>query len=689
MATKRKPIKITDPDVASILNKYAELDNVAEELDEDTLIKIGNYCKAGYDADVISREGWMANNEKWMKLAVQVIEVKNTPWNNAANVKYPLLTTAAMQFNARAYSAILNNNDIVKGRVIGSDLDAEKYKKSIRVGKYMSYQLIEEMEHWEDDMDKLLIILPIVGTAFKKTYYSPIKGANVSELVSPEYFVVNYYAKSIEDATRKTHLLYEYENSIREKINYGLYLDIDLDKVHREVIQNKTLDRSQNIVPPPIDPDAPICLAEMHCWYDIDGDGYKEPYIVTFLEKTGQVVRIAARYDVETIKFGGKNGNKVLCITPVEYFTGYIFVPDPNSGVYGLGYGALIGPINETINTSINQVVDSSSLATLNAGFLSRGIRIKEGNIKFSPGKWVTVNATGDDLRKGIFPLPVREASNTTFSMLELLIGSGEKLGSTVDSLMGENPGQNQPYATTAAVLEQGLMSFKSVFKRVHRSLKKEFKKLFRLNYLHLEDDKYFNVLDEQAQRTAKVLKSDFDSSTVDVLPASDPNVVSEAQRLAKAEALLQLVALGKINKTVATFRVLEAQNQHGIQELMQPEQEGMPPEIQLQMAELEHKKRFDWASLELDSIKVQYQAMRDRAASLKALAEAEAAEVGNQMNQYQAELDKIYDQEKLLQQRTQMIHKMLMDQNSAEAEAGKNEFERNQGAMAKQPSNS
>ena len=205
--------------------------NIAEDLSEQELHKIGKEALAGYERDEDSRWEWMSRNDKWIKLASQVVEHKSYPWENASNVKYPLVTLAAIQFHARAYPALVpSGSDIVRGRVIGFDDTGEKAEKAIRIGKHMTYQLMEKMEDWEEDMDKALIQLPIIGCGFKKTYYSPTLGRNVSEFVSAKDLVIDYWAKNLEDAQRKTHILNMSENEVIERIRGGLYRDVTLEK---------------------------------------------------------------------------------------------------------------------------------------------------------------------------------------------------------------------------------------------------------------------------------------------------------------------------------------------------------------------------------------------------------------------------------------------------------------------------
>lgn len=620
------------------LEAYIAETNIAETLDEDTLKSIGNTVVEDYDTDVLSRKDWEDRNEDYIKLATQVKEEKSTPWPNAANVKYPLLTTAAMQFSSRAYSALVPGFDIVKGRVMGRDDDGQKTEKAIRIGKHMSYQLLEEMEEWEEDMDKLCMVLPIIGTAFKKTYYSPLKERNVSEIILANDLVVNYYATTLEDAPRKTHRMEMSDNQVQERILDGIFSDVELNSPMADKPGQSIRRDTEGVNAPVTDSSKPHLILEQHRYLDLDEDGYEEPYIVTVDYDSKQVLRIVARFDMNGVK--ANESGQILRIEPVEYFTKYSFIPNPDGGFYDLGFGSLLGPINDTINTTINQLLDAGTLSNLQAGFLARGIRLKGGSQRFKPGEWKTINSTGDDLRKGIYPLPTREPSNVLFSLLGLMITSGEKLAGTIDSMTGENPGQNQKATTTLAVIEQGMKVFNSIYKRLHRSLKKEFKKLFRLNSMYLPQEVYFNILDPMDERIAQVMREDYDMKTADVIPTADPNVATQQQKLAKAVGLIELLPLGTVNPAEVTKRVLEAQDQYGIEQLMTMPPQQPPPEVLLEMEQLRDNSEREWARLELESQKVQAEILKIRADAILAYAKAESEESNIPMEQYRTELD-------------------------------------------------
>ncbi len=467
------------------LRALVEKTNIAEGLDKDTLEKISQQVKQGFESDLQSRAAWDAAAKEWTKLALQVREQKTYPWVGASNVKYPLLSTAAMQFNARAYPSLVpSGGKIVKAQVIGKDPTGEKLEKANRISTYMSYQLTEEMHGWEEDMDKLLIMLPIVGTLFKKTYFDTIEKKPVSKLVLATNLVVNNWASCLEEAERISEIIRVSKRNYKSKVKAGVYLDIDLGD-------------------PPMYPDeeyevqhdeaTPYQFVEQHCYYDMDDDGYPEPYIVTFERSSGTIVRISARFEADDITLNDKG--EVASIEPIQYYTKYGFIPNADGSFYDIGFGVLLGPLNDSVNTLINQLVDSGHINNLQGGFLGKGLKLKMGDTKFKPGEWKTINSTADDLKKQILPLPTKEPSNVLFQLMGTLITSGKELASVAEIFVGKMPGQNTPATTTMATIEQGMKVFTAVYKRIYRSLRSEFKKLFELNETYLEPEEYIAVL--------------------------------------------------------------------------------------------------------------------------------------------------------------------------------------------------
>jgi hypothetical protein len=404
-----------------------------------------------------------------------------------------------------------------------------------------------------------------------------------------------------------------------------------------------------------------------------------------------KVLRIYPRFTERDVQMN--DDGEIAKITPIEHYTGYQFIPNPESDIYGLGFGTLLGPLNETANTLINQLLDAGTLSNTQGGFLGRNFKIKGGVNSFKPGEWKITNSTGDDLRKSIFPLPVREPSGTLFQLLGTIIDAGQSLSGTKDIMMGESPGQNQPATTTMAVLEQGLKVFTSIHKRVYRSMKKELKKLFKLNALYMQDEEYYRILDyeptrdimkakaeiknmvQQAQQqgqqvppeliqqaeqeliskfqnTGMIYRNDYLENYEDasVVPAGDPNVVTQAQKLVKAEALLQAMASGMpLNREEVTYRFLEAQEQANIPALMDVPPPQPDPEIMLKQQEFQWRQQYETQKLKLEEQRVTSEAIKDESQGIKQRVDAQQAIRENDLKELEMEMMAVRDQVKML----------------------------------------
>lgn len=538
------------------LRLLLESTNIAEKLDKEKLHKIGADAHEGFTADKQSRAEWEKQMEEWTKLATQVREDKTWPWPRASNVKYPILTTAAMQFAARAYPSLVpSDGKIVKSKVIGKDPDGQKSALADRVSMYMSYQLMHEMTGWEEGMDKLLIMLPVVGTVFKKTYWDSIKKVVASDVILPKNLVVNYWAKSLKEAERISQVIEMSPRLLKERQMSGVFLDEDLGSA-------PTPENAKNA--PANDETTPYTIIEQHTYLDLDDDDYPEPYIVTFHLESAKVLRITARFDDTTMHYNADG--KLAKIEPIEYFTKFGFIPNPDGSFYDLGFGVLLGPINESVNTLINQLIDAGTLNNLQSGFLGKGLKIRLGETKFQPGEWKAVNSLGDDLKKQIVPLPSKEPSNVLFQLMGSLITSGKELASVAEIFVGKMPGQNTPATTTMATIEQGMKVFTAVYKRIYRSLEEEFTKLFALNGTYLNPNTYQETLD------VTVGPDDFSAKQYKICPGADPTAVSQTEKLLKAQGLMEMLPLGILDPVKVGLRLLEAQEQPNYQELLNPQ---------------------------------------------------------------------------------------------------------------------
>ena len=585
------------------LSAYLEATNIANNIDDEVLKKMGSKVVEDFTIDKDSRKEWEDMIENALELAKQVTTTKKVHGEAVANIKYPALATAAIQFQARALSNIIKGRDVVKGKVIGlatppdlpEDFEAEsekdiehaeevlklqalatnKWAKADRLGSFMSYQFLDEIDDWQDDLDQLLATLPVVGCCFKKTYYDSVGNKPQSPYVKAQDLVVNYYAKSFRTAPRVTHILEFNPNEIEERVRGEIFLDQNFgDPEVSETADSR-------------DEDRPHKFLEQHTWWDLNDDGYKEPYVITVHKESEKVVRVVAGFDADGI-IANEKGD-IIKISQVQYFTRFLFMPAFDGNFYGMGFGSLMAPMNAIINDTANMILDAGRLAVSQGGFVGKGINLgKQGVLYVKPNEWISVTSTGDDLRKGIVPLPVKEPSPVLFQLLGLMLEASKEVSSVSDVLTGEQQGANASPTTTLALIEQGLKVFSSIYKRLHRSLKAEFEKVRRLNRLYLDPEHYKIVLDDP-----KADISDFAEKDIDVVPVSDETELTHVQKLIKAEALNAKKGTG-LNDREIDKRYLEALDTPDIEKLLPPENAKPPedPELEIKRQELDLKRQ-------------------------------------------------------------------------------------------------
>jgi len=650
--------------------------NLAELLDEEQLTKIAKEIVQYFDEDFESASEWRETTNKWKKLATQLIEPKNEPWPNASNVKFPLLTVAAMQFHARAFSASVAGPQPIKARIFdktGRNNDHDLLNgKSANISRYMSKQISDEIPAWMNTHDRLCIALPIMGTMIKKTYFDRSRRQIISDLVDINNFAMDYYAADFKGA-RKTERIYMAKNELIERMRSGEYLDTALDKFQFDQVNsiNETDDLIQGRTPSHDVSDVTEIL-ESHCWLDLDEDEYKEPYIVVVDKATERVLSIHARWDADESVV--EEDGTVIRLGPVNYYTDFGFIPDPGSNVYYMGFGALLGPTNETVNTLINQLVDAGTLSNLQGGFLGRGMRTRGGTIRLRPGEWKQMPVTGDDIRKNIFPAPVKEPSNVLFQLLGLLIDGGEKIASISDIMVGESPGQNQPWSTTQAVLEQGLKVFTSIYTRLHRALSDEYEKIYRLNAIHLDGQRQ---IDPTTMEVYELSGQDFVDYDHIVQPTSDPNIVTDTQRVMKADMLKEKIAMGlPLNIAEANKRILEAEGHEDLEALLDMSQVPPNPEQELKSQEFQHKQQIEQAEVQIKAAQVEADVLKSKAMAMSHIAKAENIKADTATKMLGAELESFKAQEQALNDRIKVVSDFLKTAAASKKDSDKNLIE-------------
>lgn len=559
--------------------KYSSIFSDQNKLDGKAVLKeIGQVVVDEFKIDLTSRSVWEENTSKILKLFTAFAEVKNTPWQNASNVILPILNISTIQFQSRAYDALIPPKEVVKVLSTGD----ENIERAERVSKYMNYQLLYKMEDFEEGMDKSLMQLPLEGSIFKKTYYDSTVGRNVSEYISAFDFVMNYGVKNLESAQRKTHILYMTQNDIRLRTRSGIFAEGGWDLGSGTVTNTsdiKTMaDRLEGVERPSGDEyNQPRMILEQHRLWDLDGDGITEPYVMTVDLETDKVLRITSR------TYQDSQGKEQV----IEYFTQYTFLPNPE-GVYGLGFGTLLRGLNEAANTIVNEVIDAGSLANLQGGFFLRKSGVKASSLKFKQGEFKAIDAYVDDIRKALFHMDFKGPNQTLYAVLGLLYEYSKLVSSVSETMTGQLPASDTPATTVLALIEEGRKVFSSIHKRIYRAFGKESRKIYRLNSQFLDEREYFQALgDKNVPEGARIGigKADFEGN-LDVIPVCDPAITSKAEKVMKAQAVVQdvrgnpMTASNQQANFEATKRYYKALEVENIDQLLQsPEPPDLSPE--------------------------------------------------------------------------------------------------------------
>ncbi len=673
------------------INEILELDNIAEELEEEKLQEIAMDCLQGFEADESSRSEREDVIKKAMDFALQISEEKSYPFPKSSNIIFPLITDAAMGFAARAYPAIVQGNSIVKAKIIGSDIETlqpditdspippmmtqqaapiqqqapptgamqaappqepqitqgKKAATGQRIEAHMNYQLFEEIEGWEIETDKLLHVLPIVGCCFRKTLYDPSKNKIVSEIIYPQYLYVNASATSLEKAPRITQVYELYRNELVGRQRKGIFREVELEG-HTPSSEEGEYDSQEP------DYTTPHEILEQHTWIDLDDDGYEEPYIVTIHKSRGEVLRIDARYTQESIELNEEGD--VAEIKPEHYFTKYSFIPASDGSFYDIGWGELLLPINSAINGIINQLVDAGHLSNAPRGLVGTGIRMKGGSLKLKPNQYDPVNSIGQNIANSIYTFPTSQPSPVLFQLLDFLVSSGRSIA-TVQNIMQDVPA-NAPATTAMAQVEQGLQQFKAIYKRVYHSLKSEFKKIYRLNELFLDEETYIEINGQPD----KISSQDYAVDRIDVVPVADVDSVSDMQKTMKAQFLMTFMENPLVKQDEILRRIFDSMQIPDVDALItQPPPPAPDPMMQINM---------EIAGAQLDLLKAQEEKIQNdiildreeavskgletgaiinkrNAEAVDEIASAEQREAGTQLDQYVAQLQgmKAYDE--------------------------------------------
>ena len=571
-------------DGSAIVGEYTEMEatveaafdsNLAEFMEEGDLNQISNDLIGNIDDDFASRQDWEDTYKRGLDYLGMQNEERVEPFEGSSGVVHPLLAESVTQFQAQAYREMLPATGPVRTQVIGAQ-NEQLTKQAERVKDYMNYMITYEMEEYDPEMDQMLFYLPIVGSTFKKVYFDPLKGRAVSQFVHAEDLVVPYGATDLPTCPRITHVIKMDSNEIRKLQLAGFYRDVDLPdngSSGEEMSEVKeTINEIQGVHPS--NASVELTLYEVHTDLDLKGfedmgndgapSGLKLPYIVTIVEDTGEVLSIRRNYEEMDTMMKRK-----------DYFVHYKFLP--GLGFYGLGLTHMIGGLAQASTSILRQLIDAGTLSNLPAGFKARGARIREEDNPLQPGEFRDIDVAGTDIRSSLMPLPFKEPSGTLYNLLGTLVDAGRRFAAMADMKIAEMGGET-PVGTTMAIMERGTKVMSAIHKRMHYSQKIEFKLLSKVFSETIQMYPYM----PSTEVGPEIFAQDFDAR-VDVLPVSDPNIFSMAQRIALAQTQLQLVQSnpqihgGPQGLYQAYRKMYEALGVNNIDSILPPPPQPMP----------------------------------------------------------------------------------------------------------------
>ena len=506
--------------------------NLAEFMDASALSTLGEELVGDFEKDTGDRREWIQTYVEGLKLLGLKYEDRTEPWQGACGVFHPMLTESVVRFQSEAMMETFPAMGPVKTQIVGA-IDVMREEAAARVREDMNYQLTEVMTEYRSEHEKMLWSLPLAGSAFKKVYYDPSKGRQVATFIPAEDIVVPYGASNIEDAERVTHVMRKTENEMKKLQHAGFYLDedlgdpiVELDDIEKQKAEENGMSAIQ---------DDRYRILEMHVMLDLEGfedqdendDGDMEdtgialPYVVTIEKGTRKILAIRRNwYEDDPLKLKR------------QHFVHYQYIP--GFGFYGYGLIHLIGGYAKSATMLIRQLVDAGTLSNLPGGLKSRGLRIKGDDTPIQPGEFRDVDVPSGSIRDNILPLPYKEPSQVLFTLFNQIVSEGRAFASSGDMNVSDMSA-NAPVGTTLALLERTLKVMSAVQARLHYAMKQEFKLLKVIIADYTPEDYAYEP--EEGGRSIK--KADYDM--VDVIPVSDPNAATMAQKVVQYQAVLQL----------------------------------------------------------------------------------------------------------------------------------------------------
>jgi len=531
-------IEIVDPEAVRIKHGDTEIDiepegdpefskNLAEDMSEQDLMTLSSDLVGLFETDLNGRKDWADTYVQGLKLLGLKYEETTEPWAGACGVFHPMLSEAVVRFQSEAIMETFPATGPVKTQIIGKETQSKK-EASIRVSDDMNYKLMDEMTEYRPEHEKLLWNLPLAGSAFKKVYYDPSLERQVAMFIPAEDFVVPYGASNLDTAERMTHVMRKTKNDVKKLMVAGFYRDVDLGEpmaVLDDIEKRKAEEQGFSATN-----DNRFRILEMHVDYDLPGfedevngekTGVALPYVITIEKSTGKVLAIRKNWlEDDTLK------SKRIHFVHYQYVPGF--------GFYGYGLIHLIGGYARSATTMLRQLIDAGTLSNLPGGLKSRGLRVKGDDTPISPGEFRDVDVPSGTIKDNVMLLPYKEPSQTLSQLFNQIVTEGRNFVSAGD-LQVSDMGGNAPVGTTLAILERTLKVMSAIQARLHYSMKQEFKLLKHIIADYTPEE--YDYEPEEGKASAK--KADYED--IEVIPVSDPNASTMAQKIVQWQAVMQL----------------------------------------------------------------------------------------------------------------------------------------------------
>lgn len=537
-------------------DRRIDAENLAESMEETELLRLGLQLKERVDSDIDSRKEWHTLYKEGLRRAGIVGEPDPATIAGGSTVVHPLLMEVAIQFQARAIEELFPPSGPVKTLVVGKS-DERLEKSSARVQDHMNYQLTVEDEEYFDGVDQMLLVLPLAGSTFKKTYFDHSAGYVTSKFVPAEDVIIPYKAKSHRQAVRITHRFMLHPEELQEQMGSGFYRQVSLTTPGVGAQRDDIQDLADAAEPSVLPEEQPFTIMETCCKLELEGGLC--PYVVSWEYDSARILSIRRNWRPEDERK-----------RPRRWFTHYRYLP--GLGVYGFGIFHAIGGLGDAATNTLRSLFDAAQAANWQGGFTSNDARLPAKRIQMQHGVWQGVDMSAEELSKAFFTPPFKEPSIAMFNLLGLVVEAGGRFGSITEAMVGEGA-KNIPVGTTIARIEQGSKVYSAIHKRNHRAAQDEFAIRAELNRDHLEEAAEFNYRGS----SMLIYRRDYDHA-INVIPVSDPNIVSTAQRVAVAQAVVERASISPLyDREEAERRYLEALRVPDIDKLIVGKEDQQP----------------------------------------------------------------------------------------------------------------